>query len=412
MPWYLHIALRHLFPQGKRFPVFTLMSVTGVVLGVAVLIVVISVFDGFGHELRTKMMDTHGDLRVVSGGLMYNSEDLSSRLEAMEEIRSAVPYANGMIMLMHKNQPLAPVVEGIDVRSDEELAKYEAFLVDGNIDDLDDDSILVSSGLAEQLNLFVEDEVEVYTPLMMLKLLESNGADVLLPRSVRIAGIYHTGWQRIDENTVVCTLRLMQDLYNLGESAHGIRVELNDGYDSLEVAETIGESLGRPYYARTWMDSHGDYLSIIQLEKRMMFFLLFIIVIVASFSIMSSLLIFVIRKTREIGLFASMGATPRQIAACFCYQGLFIGVVGTAIGISLGLILIRFRDSITSVISSMLQVADSMNQIYGFSSLPARIEVTDVIVIGFMSILVATLAGLIPAYKASRLDPVEALRSE
>ncbi len=412
MPWYLYIALRHLFPQGKRFPVYTLMSVTGVVLGEAVLMVVISVFNGFGHEIRTRIADTYGDLRIVTGDLIYNTEDLSERLKSMESVESAVPYAHGLVMLLHKNKPLAPMVEGIDVRSDEELGKYEEYLLAGNMDDFDDDSILVSSGLADQLQLYVGGEVEMYTPLMMLKLLESDGKDMLLPRSVRVAGIFQTGWQRADENTVICTLRLMQDLYNLGEGAHGVRVELNEGYEIEPESRSISDALGRPFFARTWMDTHGDFLSVVQLEKRMMFFLLFIIVIVASFSIMSSLLIFVIRKTREIGLFAAMGATPRQVAACFCYQGLFIGITGTIFGMGLGFTLIHFRNHITSTISRILGVADSMNQIYGFSYLPARVEMADMIGIALLSILVATLAGLIPAYKASRLDPVEALRSE
>ena len=246
----------------------------------------------------------------------------------------------------------------------------------------------------------------------MLKLLESDGSDVLLPRLVRIGGIFQTGWQRVDENTVISTLRLMQDLYNLGDGAHGIRVELKSGFETEREGREITESLGRPYYAQTWMDANGDYLSIIKLEKRMMFFLLFIIVIVASFSIMSSLLTFVIRKTREIGLFAAMGATPRQLAACFCFQGMIIGVAGTLLGIGFGRTLLYFRNDITSTLSSLLSVADSMNQIYGFAYLPARVQSGDLIVISLLSILIATLAGLVPAYKASKMNPVEALRSE
>ena len=412
MPWYLYIALRHLFPQGRRFPVFTLMSLTGVILGVATLIVVISVFNGFGYEIRSKIADTFGDLRVVNGGLLGDPDGLAEILESKESVDTAIPYAQGIVMVLYKNKPLAPIVEGIDVRSDREIQKYGNYLLDGSMDEFDDDSILVSSGLAGQLGLSVGDEVEMYTPLMMLKLLESDGSDVLLPRLVRVGGIFQTGWQRVDENTVISTLRLMQDLYNLGEGAHGIRIELKPGFETEEEGREITESLGRPYYAQTWMDANGDYLSIIKLEKRMMFFLLFIIVIVASFSIMSSLLTFVIRKTREIGLFAAMGATPRQLAACFCLQGMIIGVAGTLLGIGLGRTLLYFRNDITSTLSSLLSVSDSMNQIYGFAYLPARVQSGDLIVISLLSILIATLAGLVPAYKASKMNPVEALRSE
>ncbi len=388
------------------------MSLTGVILGVATLIVVISVFNGFGYEIRSKIADTFGDLRVVNGGLLGDPDGLAEILEAKESVDTAIPYAQGIVMVLHNNKPLAPIVEGIDVRSDREVQKYGNYLLDGSMDEFDDDSILVSSGFAGQLGLSVGDEVEMYTPLMMLKLLESDGSDVLLPRLVRIGGIFQTGWQRVDENTVISTLRLMQDLYNLGEGAHGIRIELKPGFETEEEGREITESLGRPYYAQTWMDANGDYLSIIKLEKRMMFFLLFIIVIVASFSIMSSLLTFVIRKTREIGLFAAMGATPRQLAACFCFQGMIIGVAGTLLGIGFGRTLLYFRNDITSTLSSLLSVSDSMNQIYGFAYLPARVQSGDLIVISLLSILIATLAGLVPAYKASKMNPVEALRSE
>ena len=388
------------------------MSLTGVILGVATLIVVISVFNGFGYEIRSKIADTFGDLRVVNGGLLGDPDGLAEILESKESVDTAIPYAQGIVMVLYKNKPLAPIVEGIDVRSDREIQKYGNYLLDGSMDEFDDDSILVSSGLAGQLGLSVGDEVEMYTPLMMLKLLESDGSDVLLPRLVRVGGIFQTGWQRVDENTVISTLRLMQDLYNLGEGAHGIRIELKPGFETEEEGREITKSLGRPYYAQTWMDANGDYLSIIKLEKRMMFFLLFIIVIVASFSIMSSLLTFVIRKTREIGLFAAMGATPRQLAACFCLQGMIIGVAGTLLGIGLGKTLLYFRNDITSTLSSLLSVSDSMNQIYGFAYLPARVQSGDLIVISLLSILIATLAGLVPAYQASKMNPVEALRSE
>ena len=388
------------------------MSLTGVILGVATLIVVISVFNGFGYEIRSKIADTFGDLRVVNGGLLGDPDGLAEILESKESVDTAIPYAQGIVMVLHKNKPLAPIVEGIDVRSDREVQKYGNYLLDGSMDEFDDDSILVSSGLAGQLGLSVGDEVEMYTPLMMLKLLESDGSDVLLPRLVRVGGIFQTGWQRVDENTVISTLRLMQDVYNLGEGAHGIRIELKPGFETEEEGREITESLGRPYYAQTWMDANGDYLSIIKLEKRMMFFLLFIIVIVASFSIMSSLLTFVIRKTREIGLFAAMGATPRQLAACFCLQGMIIGVAGTLLGIGFGRTMLYFRNDITSTLSSLLSVSDSMNQIYGFAYLPARVQSGDLIVISLLSILIATLAGFVPAYKASKMNPVEALRSE
>lgn len=412
MPWYLHIALRHLFPQGKRFPFFTLMSVTGVSLGVALLIIVISVFNGFGHEIRTKIADTYGDLRVANGSILYDPDTLTSTLNAYKGVVQATPYANGVVVLLYRNQPLYPMIEGIDLRSDAELEKLAGYLTLGDIDEFDDDSLLLSSGLAAQLGLVPGDEVDLYTPLMALKLKQRGGDEVMLPRLLRIAGVYQTGWQRADENTVVCSLRLMQDLYDLGEGAHGIRIELAEGFDAEAVARELTESLGRPYYARTWMDSQAEFLSVLEFEKRMMFFLLFFIVIVSAFSITSSLLISVIRKTREIGLYRSMGATSRQVSACFCFQGLLIGVTGTILGFALGFLVLAFRAQITQAISSIMGVSNSMKEIYAFSYLPVHIVPLDLVIISTLSILVAVIAGLVPAYRAGKLKPVEALRSE
>lgn len=412
MPWYLYIALRHLFPQGKRFPFFTLMSITGVSLGVALLIIVISVFNGFGYEIRTKIADTYGDLRVANGSIIYDPDVLATALEAHENVARATPFANGVVMLLFRNQPLYPIIEGIDLRSDAELDKLSGYLTLGDIEDFDDDSLLLSSGFASQLGLVPGDEVDLYTPLMGLRLKQSGGDEVLLPRLLRVAGIYQTGWQRADENTVVCSLRLMQDLYDLGEGAHGLRVELVEGVDAEAEALALTESLGRPYYARTWMDSQSEFLSVLEFEKRMMFFLLFFIVIVSAFSITSSLLISVIRKTREIGLYRSMGATSRQVSACFCFQGLLIGVTGTIAGFALGFLVLAFRTQITQAISSVMGVSSSMKEIYAFSYLPVHVVAIDLVVISTLSILVAVLAGLIPAYRAGKLKPVEALRSE
>jgi len=412
MPWYLYIALRHLFPQGKRFPVFTLMSITGVSLGVALLIVVISVFNGFGHEIRTRIADTYGDLRIVNGGIIFDPDSLAISLEARQSVESATPYAHGVVMLLFGNHPLYPMIEGVDLRSDAALEKLSEYMILGDLDDFDDDSLLLSSGFAAQLGLVPGDEVDLYTPLMGLRLKQSGGDEVLLPRLLQIAGIYQSGWQRADENTVICSLRLMQDLYDLGEGVHGLRVELAEGVDTEAEAAILTESLGRPYRARTWMESQAEFLSVLQFEKRIQSFLLFFIVIVSAFSITSSLLISVIRKTREIGLYRSMGATSRQVSACFCFQGFLIGISGTIAGFALGFLVLAFRTQITQVISKIMGVSDSMKNIYAFSYLPVHIVPFDLIVISTLSILVAVLAGLIPAYQAGKLQPVEALRSE
>lgn len=409
MPWYLYIAIRHLFPQGKRLTFFTFMSVTGVALGVMLLVVVISVFNGFGHELRKIIEETSGDLKV-SGGAMF--EDYWEQIELLEAdpmVEAAAPFAYGIVMMQSRNRPVFPAIQGIDLRKEKEVVPIDSYMVAGALDELDDDSIIVSSGVANVLGLRIGEEVDVYTPLMIERIKQD---EILLPRTMRIVGVFETGFTRIDDNLIVTTLRTMQDLYGLGEAVHSIKIKTAEGIDPDKAAVLLQEKLEPPFRVSTWIESNEDFLAIIQFEKRMMFFLLLFIIIVGAFSITTSLLTTVVRKTREIGLFASMGATSRQITACFCFQGFWVGVAGTVLGFLIGFGILSMRDAITNAIFWLVGSKEQTLEFYFFSRLPVYSETSDMIVIAVFAVAIATLAGLLPAFKAGRLKPVEALRNE
>ncbi|MCH6255737.1 ABC transporter permease [Puniceicoccaceae bacterium K14] len=409
MPWYVIIALRHLFPEGRWFSLFTFISVIGTTLGVALLHIVIAVFNGFGYEIRGRIAESFGDLRVENRSILYDYEEYSEKLLADDRVKAVAPYAHGMVMAQRGNLPVFPAIQGIDLVQEEEVVPIAKYLQVGALDDLDDDSIFLSSGIASRLGAYVGVEIELYTPLLLEKLKQD---EILLPRQVRVAGIFHTGWNDLDENTVLCTLRLMQDLYGLEEGVHGLKVRLHEGEDEMAAAEDFNELFERRVNVFTWMDSNNAFLSVLQFEKRMMFFLLSFIVLVASFSIISPLLIAVVRKTREIGLFASMGATSSQIAACFCLQAVFLGLVGVLSGFGLGAIALRFRDQIITFFATVTGAGDSIHDVYPFSFLPSHVQVSDMLVIGLLALIVSFLAGIIPALKAGKMKPVDALRSE
>lgn len=409
MPWYLYIAIRHTFPKGKRLPFFTIMSVTGVVLGTMALVVVLSVFNGFGHAIREVVADTTGDLKVMNGRIF---EDYEERIDLLNEsplVESAAPSAFGMVMLQTGNRPIVPQVQGIHVDLERQIVPLDSYIRYGDLDELDDDSVLISSGIANTLRLRVGDEVELYTPLMIQRL---NQNEVLLPQLMRVAAVFETGFTKVDENTIITTLRSMQDLYGLGEGVHAIKVKLKEGVDADFAARELQGKFEPPFRVSTWLESNSDYLAIIEFEKRMMFFILLIIVLVASFSIATSLFTSVVKKTREIGLFTSMGATSRQIIACFCLQGFSVGVVGTGIGFALSFALLSARETIIDAIFSVIGGREQTMQFYFFSELPVHYKTIDLVVIAVLTITIATLAGLIPSIKAGLLKPVEALRSE
>ncbi|MDQ8198287.1 ABC transporter permease [Pelagicoccus enzymogenes] len=409
MPWYLYIAIRHTFPKGKRLPFFTIMSVTGVVLGTMALVVVLSVFNGFGHAIREVVADTTGDLKVMNGRIFEGYEDKIDLLEESPLVEAAAPSAFGMVMLQAGNRPIVPQVQGIDLDAERKIVPLDDYIRYGDLEELDDDSLLISSGIANTLRLRVGDEVELYTPLMIQRL---NQNEVLLPRLMRVAAVFETGFTKVDENTIITTLRSMQDLYGLGEGVHALKVKLKDGVDPEAAARELQGLFAPPFRVSTWLESNADYLAIIEFEKRMMFFILLIIVLVASFSIATSLFTSVVKKTREIGLFSSMGATSRQIIACFCLQGFSVGVVGTGIGFALSFALLAVRETIIDAIFSVIGGREQTMQFYFFSELPVHYKSSDLIVIAVLTITIATLAGLVPSIKAGLLKPVEALRSE
>jgi lipoprotein-releasing system permease protein len=409
VPWYLHLALRQLFPTGRRFPFFTVISTLGVTLGVALLIIVMGVMGGFAYEIKHKIVDTEGDVQIKARGWIADAPAVMAKVEAVPGVAAATPYASDHVLIMFGGKSIYPELRGVDVATVGKVTPLDKYMLVGSLDDLDDDSIILSSQLAASIGASVGDTVDVYSPLTLWKMGQD---EVFLPRQAKVVGILEIGHQQLDSSTVYATLRLAQDLYGLGSTVHGIDVRLAPGLNEDEGAARINTVLPQDVRAFSWEDSFSDFLWVLNLERNMIFFLLLFIVIVAAFSVMSSLLISVVRKTREIGLLGALGGRPIHVAACFCAQGLLIGVLGTAAGLALGFTALEFRNSVVLWITRVTQRQEVMRRFYQFSELPSHITGGTVALIAVMTIVISTLAGLLPAWKAARLKPVEALRSE
>jgi len=408
MPWYLYLALKQLFPTGRRFPFFTAISVLSVALGVALLVVVLGVMGGFGYQIRRMIVDTEGEIQIKARGLVADSRSVVKRVEAVPGVAGASPYAAGILMVQYQNKPAFPQMRGLDMASVERVVPLGKFVTAGSLDALDDDSVILSEGLAESLGVPIGGTLEIYTPLMLAR----KDLEVILPHSVRVVGVLRIGHQQLDSSTVYCTLRLAQDLYGLTRDVHGLNVRLKPGANEDEVAARINAVLPPNIRAFSWMDSFADFLWILQLEKNMMMFVLLFVVLVAAFLTMSLLLVLVLKKTREIGLLGALGASRRQIALCFCLQGVGVGVVGTAAGLALGFTVLHFRNDLVHAITRLTGGQELLARFYQFSELPEHTEPRDLLVIVVAALVLSTLAGIIPAVMAGRLKPVEALRSE
>ncbi|MBS0662095.1 MAG: ABC transporter permease [Verrucomicrobia bacterium] len=408
MPWYLYLAVKQLVPTGRRLSFFTAISVVSVALGVALLIVVLGVMGGFGFQIRRMIVDTEGEIQIKARGAIGDYHTIVKRVEAVPGVAGASPYAAGILMVQYQNKPAFPQMRGLDMLSVERVVSLGRFTSPGALAALDDDSVILSEGLAESLGCPIGGTLEIYTPLMLAR----KDVEVILPRTVKVVGVLRIGHQQLDSSTVYCTLRLAQDLYGLDRSVHGINVRLEPGADEDQVAAAINGILPDFVRAFSWMDSFADFLWILQLEKNMMMFVLLFVVLVAAFLTMSLLLVLVLKKTREIGVLGALGATRRQIAVCFCLQGVVIGVLGTATGLALGFTVLHFRNECVHAITRLTGGQELLARFYQFSELPAHSEPRDVAVIVLAALLLSTLAGIVPALLAARLKPVEALRSE
>lgn len=410
LPWYIYLALRQLRPAGRRLgSVFFVLAVVGVALGVAVLVVVQSVMGGFGQVHRERIVDTSGHLEITEGGYPFTGAfDLAESMLERPGVVGATPYARGFVMARRGNVPVFPPIYGLAYGEDPVFAVDE-YLVQGSFDDLYDDTIFVSNSLANRLGLFVGAEVEVFSPAMIDRF---ESEEVVLPRVFEVAGIYSIEWNQEFIPGIVSTLRTMQELYGLGDAVHGLALRLENDADEIVVAEQLRSELDTGKRVLTWREKWADFLWVLDLEKTLMLFLNLFIVAVAAFAIAIAQLLTVVRKTREIGLLAVLGGSRGGVLGLYCFQGFFIGLLGTLLGIGVALLALAFRDPIIQGLSEMTGTRETLIRYYYFANLPVDMKAGEILRIGVLATGLATLASLLPAWRAARMRPAETLRVE
>lgn len=412
MKWWLYIALKQLFPTGKVVSFFAAVSLLGVALGVLGLFGTQSVMNGFHSEISLKLRDTTGDVIMRNYGRpMHSLETLKERLKSMPEVESVEFVAQGPVMMVVNNVPVFPMLRSYDTISGECALpiREKKFVRMGSIDDLDDDSIILGQRLAASVGAGVGDKVDVFSPTMLDKIKRD---EVPMAASLDVVGLLATDYSQVDSNIALVSLRRMRDLYNLGDGSHSIAIRLKESAkDSAEAfaKKLVDEDIvPRSYYVTTWLGANEAFLRVIKMEKVMMSLIIFLIILVASFSICISLYTSVLRKTREIGLSAAMGARPLQIAATYCFQGFAIGLFGSILGLLLTFLLLHFRAPIAEFIVGR----EALIEFYHFARLPVKYELKDALWACGFSIVLCTLAGFLPAIRAARLKVSEAMRNE
>lgn len=420
LPFELLLAMRYLRPKRTFVSVITLISVLGVALGVAVLIIVISVMSGFDKQLRDKILGFNSHLKVTErSDNVHDYPALMKLVSSNANVKAVAPFVMGQVLM--ETQPAqgqslvaAPWVRGIDPVLETNISVLPSSIVEGEYD-VSQRGLLVGLIFAQRMNLHPGDIVSIYSPSDLRRWRESAGkenATVPVPPEFEVRGIFDVGYYEYNTSVTATSLSDAQELYDLGTTVHGLLVMLRDPYQAALVARQLSATLGPRYEVRTWMEENEQILSALVVEKNVMFYLLFFIMIVAALCILSALITFVVQKTREIGMLKALGATELQVSALFLSQSAFVGVVGVIAGYGLGMLALHYRNEFLFFMRRVTHWELFPASIYGFSELPALIVPGDIVLICGSALIICTLGGVIPAWLAGRLKPVEALRYE
>jgi lipoprotein-releasing system permease protein len=398
--------------QGRGFLSFiTVVSVLGLAIGVAVLIVVLSVMNGFERELKSRILSvtSHATLMGLEGTLNDWRAD-QARALAMPEVLAAAPYIEAQALLMRGDHTAGTTVRGVDPSQERRAVGLAERIQGGSIEDLSDGSyrLILGDALAAAVAAHVGDDLVLIAPKG-----DATPAGIE-PRMRRfhVAGIFHSGMYEYDRGLALMNLADAARLYQLGDRVTGVRLALRDPFTAPRVVRNLAVSLGGGYYVSDWTRNHANFFRSIEITKSMLFVILMLVVAVAAFNIVAALVMVVKDKRGDIAILRTLGAPPRSILAVFSIQGAFIGLAGTAAGAALGLALSANLESLVHALERVLGTHFLDAKVYFMSDLPAYAEWGDVLRICGLAFALCAVATLYPAWRAAGTQPAEALRHD
>jgi lipoprotein-releasing system permease protein len=429
IPFQLLIGLRYVrsrrqIGQDNRFISFiSSLSMVGIALGVAALIVVLSVMNGFQKELRSRILGVTSHIEVVGmDGALMDWRQVAAQARQVPQVLAAAPYVQGQVMLNGLNReagegPVLPgsgvrgaIVRGIDPQLEDTVADFSSHMKYGSLDALQPGSfkIVLGSDLARALGVVVGDRVTVIAPEGVV-----TPAGVI-PRikSFEVGGVFDFGMFEYDSGLALIDLKDAQVLFRLGQSVTGVRLKVDDPFKAPQIARSIAPVLDEPAYLIDWSRKHANFFRAVQIEKRMMFLILFLIVAVAAFNIVSTLVMAVTDKRGDIAILRTLGASRGSIAMIFMVQGALIGLIGLGLGVAGGVALALNIDTVVPAIERLFGIHFLSREVYFISDLPSDLQWDDVITISTTAFVLTLLATLYPSLRAARVQPAEALRHE
>jgi lipoprotein-releasing system permease protein len=406
MTFELFVARRYLTARRKQafISVITSISVLGIAIGVAALVIAIALITGFQGDVQDKILGATSHVMVsdLGGQGLAGYEGLAEKIRAIPGVESVTPVVYNTVLITGLGESSGALVKGIDFDREKPGAAWLQKLEAGRIPEGGGsrEGLLLGREIALRVGAQVGDGIDVVTASSTLSPLG------LLPKRKRfqVTGIFNTGLYEFDNSTALVSIGVAQKLFGLEGRASYIQVKLRDIFAAPAVGEKIKATLPPVVYITTWMELNKSLFSALKLEKNIMFLTITLIVIVAALNIIATLILMVMEKTRDIGILMAMGATPRSINRIFFYQGALIGVIGTALGVILGLG--------WCVLANAFELIKIPVDIYQISYVPFRLRPLDLALIVGVTLLISFVSTLFPARRAAKVDPVVALKYE
>ncbi|MBU0653956.1 MAG: lipoprotein-releasing ABC transporter permease subunit [Gammaproteobacteria bacterium] len=412
-PLELFIGQRYTHSRRRnRFISFiSFASMLGIMLGVMVLITVLSIMNGFEKELRSRILGVVAHVTVSgTNGQLSGWEDQLRRLKGVDHVIGAAPYVQKQVMLVNGEQIRGVLLQGIDPAYQSQVSEVNFKMLDGSFNNLKprEYGIILGVEVATALGVFPGDKVTVIVPQVQVT------PAGILPRVRRftVVGISQVGLQEYDGMTSFIELGDAARLFRLGEDVSGVRLKLDDLFAAQSVGHDLQQQLGNEYKVTDWSEEHGSFFRAVKTEKIAMSLILFLVVGVALFNLVASLMMAVNDKEADIAILRTFGMSGQRIMRVFMIQGSIIGVFGTIVGVTLGVLLAQNVDTVVPVIEAVIGRKIFPEDVFYISAIPSDMHWDDVILIGIASIVASVLATILPARRAAQIQPAESLRYE
>ena len=409
----LWIGLR--YTRAKRRNHFisfiTGTAIMGMVIGVAALIAVMAVMNGFDHTLRSRILAVTSDVIIQGNGVpVLDWPTAVKRLSTVPDVTGVAPYVQAQAMLSHDGLVSGAVIEGIDPALENRVNKLNQDMKMGELQSLQTHpwSIVLGRALARQLGVTVGDKITLISPQGGVTPLGVTPA----LRQFTVVGLFSVGIYAYDSGMAYINLGDAQRLYGLNQGVTGLRMQIKDPFTAPAFAARLQQQLGAAFYIQDWTQTHENFFKALSMEKLVMFVILSLIIAVAAFNIVATLVMVVTDKETDIAILRTIGVTPRSIMLIFMVQGGIIGLFGTLLGVFLGVLLALNIPTLVPAIEHLFHVQFISPEVYSISQLPSKLEPRDVIHVAIAALIMSWIATLYPSWRASRVAPAEALRYE